>query len=71
MHKRNFLSFGCTVEAHFGNTVLMDWVHNAKRPTKFSILRVAIKHLYVSALLQAAMLLACHRGYVFFSMKDV
>lgn len=49
----------------------MDLVHSEKKPTRFSVPHVALEHLSVSAIQQAAMLPAGHGWYIFLSMEDV
>lgn len=63
--QRNSLPVGRTANAQFENGVLIDWVHDARRPTEFTVLRVTASHLSVSAFLQAAMIPARHDAYVF------
>lgn len=61
----------CTTEAQFKDKVLMNWVHDARKLTKFFILRVANKYLSVSAFLWAVTIPAQHRAYVFLLMRNV
>lgn len=68
--QRDSLPVRCTADAHFENGVWMDWVLNTKRSTAFSVLNVAIKHFFVTEFLQATMIPAHHRAYVFLSLKD-
>lgn len=51
--------------------VLMDWIRNAWKATKFSVLRVFLKHLSIHSFLQASMIQACYRLPDFLSMENV
>lgn len=69
--QHNSLPVGCTIEAHFENEVSVVLMRNSRRPTEFSVLRVDIKQQCVSPFLQAALIPARHRSYVFLSTEDV
>lgn len=69
--QRDYLPVGCTTQTHFQDGLLMDWVRNERRRTKFFVSRVVIEHLFVSAFPEAAMLPARHYAYVVLSMRDV
>lgn len=60
-----------TLEDHFEEGFLMDWFHNAKRPTEISVSCVTSKHLFVSAILLAAMTPVRRHAYVILLMDDV
>lgn len=65
------LSDGRRADPSFLIGFLMDWVCNAGKCTEFFVLRLAIKHMFVSSFLHAAMIPDRHRGCDFLSMKDI
>lgn len=69
--QRNILSTGFTSEAPYEDRVSLVWVRNARRSTNFRVARMKKSHSSLSAFLQAAMIPAHHRAYVFLSVGDV
>lgn len=67
----SFLPVCCIVGAFFEYATLLVWIRNARRPSGFSVSRVANKDLYIFAFLQAAMMSARLLAYVFLSKKDI
>lgn len=69
--KHDALSNESSAVASFEERALMDWIENARNPTKFSALCVANKHTSVFSFLQAAMVAARHCAYVFLTIENV
>lgn len=69
--QRDALPIGCTPEVHLETVVSMDWVCIASRNMEYSVLRVVIYHLSVSALSHPTVIPARHRAYEILLTKDV
>lgn len=69
--QNNFLLVECTAEAHFEIEVSMDLVSNLRKPTELRFSPLTIKNSFVTALLQAAVILAHHDAHSFRSMRVV
>lgn len=68
--QKNFLSVWCTAEAHLKDGVSTNLVRNARGPTKFSVLSVAVKHLPTSVPMHNSIIPAHYSAYVFLSTEN-